>query len=195
MGQADEALGDEPGALAAYRKAVEISPLFFPARFRLGELLLSRGDAAAAATELALAASAAPLEADPLLLLAKALAAEGRLSEAVAAARRGATLAPERADAWFFLGTLAGTAADLPVLRESIERARPLAGDDAPPLAFLVARRQRLEGNPDAAFVTLSNLLRRHPESALAAEALLAAAHEAGRESEARTLLDALRPR
>jgi len=194
LGQAAEALGDEPGALAAYRKAVEISPLFFPARFRLGELLLNRGAAAAAATDLALAASAAPSEADPLLLLAKARAAEGRLAEAVAAARRGAALAPERADAWLFLGTLAGTAADLPVLRESIERARPLAGDDAPPLALLVARRQRLEGNPDAAFVTLSELLRLHPESALAAEAFLAAAREAGRESEARTLIDTRRP-
>jgi len=195
FGQAAEALGDEPGALSAYRKAASISPLFFPARFRLGELLLDRGDFAAAASELALAASAAPSEADPLLLLAKARAAEGRLAEAVAAARRGAALAPERADVWLFLGTLSGTAADLPTLRESIERARPLVGDEAPPLVLLVARRQRLEGNPDAAFATLSELLRRHPESALAAEALLAAAREAGRESEARALLDPLRPR
>jgi len=192
LGQADEALGDESGALVAYRKAVEISPRFLPARYRLGERLLERGDASAAAAELTVAAAAAPAEADPLLLLAKARVVEGRLPEAVAAARRGVARAPGRADAWIFLGALAGEAADLPTLREAIERARPLAGDDVPPLVLLVARRQRLEGDPDAAFSTLASLLRRHPESSLAAEALRAAAREAGREKEARALLDAL---
>jgi predicted Zn-dependent protease len=174
---------------------VAISPLFFLARFRLGQLLLERGDAAGAIIELEAAAKAAPKEADPVLLLAKALRAEGRLRDAVALAQKGAALAPERPDAWLFVGSLAAEAEDLPALREALERARPLVGENAPPLLLLVARRQRLEGHHDEALATLTQLLRRHPGSALAAEALLSTAREAGREKEAQAFLDALRPR
>lgn len=192
LGQAAEALGDEPGALAAYRRAVEISPLFFPARYRLGQLLLACGDAAGAARELEFAVTAAPTEADTFLLLATAQAAEGWPREAVASARTGAALAPDRADAWLLLGSLAAEAGDLPALTGALEKARPLAGGDAPPFVLLVARRQRLEGHPEEAFATLAQLLRRHPDSGLAREAFLATAREARREKEARALLDSL---
>lgn len=190
-GQAAEALGDEPGALAAYRRAAAISPLFFPARYRLGQLLLARGDAAGAAQELQLAVTAAPAEADAFLLLATARGAEGRPREAVASARTGAALAPDRADAWLLLGSLAAEAGDLPALTLALEKARPLAGGDAPPFVLLVAHRQRLQGHPDEAFATLAQLLRRHPDSSLAREAFLATAREAGREKEAGGLLRA----
>jgi tetratricopeptide (TPR) repeat protein len=192
LGQALEELGDEGGAVAAYRRAVANSPLFFPARYRLGQILLSRGDAAGAARELEFAVTAAPTEADAVLLLATAEGTEGRTREAVATARRGATLAPGRADAWLLLGSLAAEAGDLPALTEALGKARPLAGADAPPLVLLEARRQRLEGHFDEAFATLARLLRRHPGSKLAREALLATAREAGREEDARSLLDSI---
>jgi tetratricopeptide (TPR) repeat protein len=195
LGQAAEGLGDVPGALAAYRRAVAISPLFFPARYRLGQLLLAQGDAAGAAKELGFAVEAAPTEADAFLLLATAQGAEGRRREAVASARRGAALAPDRPDAWLLLASLAGEAGDLPVLTEALEKARPLAGADAPPFVLLLARRQRLEGHLDESFATLVQLLLRHPDSALAREAFVATAREEGREKEAAAFLRALGPR
>ncbi len=192
LARTDEALGNGDAAVAEYRRATAISPLFLPARYRLGQILLSRGDADGAARELEFAVAAAPAEADPLLALAEARRAEGKGDEAVRLARRGAALAPRRIDGWLILGSLAAEAGDVPALRQAIDRARPLASGESPPLELLEAKCQRLEGRPDESYATLARLLRRHPDSALAREALLAAAHDAGREDEARALLDSL---
>lgn len=195
LGRAEEALGHPAAAIEAYRRALAISPHFFPTRYRLGKLLLAEGDAAGAARELEAAVASAPKEADLLLLLAQARSAEGRRDEAVSLARKGAALEPGRAEAWLLLGTLAADAGDLPTLREALDRARPLAGSDAPPFRLLVARRQRLEGDLGGALETLGAILAEHPGSKLAAEAFLQAAREAGREREAAAYLDALRRR
>ncbi|MGE5346778.1 MAG: tetratricopeptide repeat protein [Acidithiobacillales bacterium] len=192
LARTEEALGDGDAAIAEYRLANAISPLFLPARYRLGQLLLARGDAEGAARELEFAVAAAPSEADPLLTLAEARAAEGKKTEAVTLARRGAALAPRRIDAWLILGSLAAEAGDVPALREALGRARSLATGESPPLELLEAKCQRLEGHANESYATLARLLRRHPESALARQALLAAAHDAGREDEARALLDSL---
>lgn len=195
LARTEELLGNGAAAAAEYRRAIAISPLFFPARFHLGQLLLRSGDAAAAASEFAAAAAIQPTEADPVLRQAEARRAEGKRAEAVALARRGAALAPERLDAWLLLGTLAAEAGDVPVLREAIERGSSLVRGESPPLRLLVAKRQRLEGDLDGALSTLSELVRRHPDSGLAREAFLSTAREAGREGEARALLDTLRSR
>jgi tetratricopeptide (TPR) repeat protein len=195
LGQAEEALGHPAAAIEAYRRALAISPLFFPTRTRLGKRLLAEGDATAAARELEAAVAAAPDEADLLFLLASARGVEGRRAEAVSIARKGAALQPGRAEAWLLYGTLAADAGDLPALKEALDRARPLAGSDAPPLRLLVARRQRLEGDLGGALETLGAILAQHPGSTLAAETFLAMAREAGREREAAAYLDALRHR
>ncbi len=192
LARTEEALGDGDAAIAEYHRATAISPYDFLARYRLGQILLARGDAAGAARELEFAVAAAPAEADPLLLLAEARRAEGRRDEAVTVARRGAALAPRRIDAWLVLGSVAAEAGDVPALREAIDRARSLASGESPPLELLVARCQRLEGRPEESYATLVRLLRRHPESVLARQALLATAHDAGRDDEARALLDSL---
>ncbi len=195
IGRAEEALGHAAAAIEAYRRAVAISPQFFPGRYRLGRLLLAKGDAAGAALELEAAVASAPEEADLLLLLSAARGAEGRRAEALQFAWKGAALEPGRADAWLLLGSLAADAGDLPTLRKALDRARPLAGSDAPPLRLLEARRQRLEGDLGGALETLRAILAEHPGSKLAAEAFLAMAREAGREREAAATLDALRRR
>lgn len=195
LGRAEEALGHRAEAKEAYRRAVAISPQFFPARYRLGRLLLAEGDAAGASRELEAGVFYAPDEADILLLLAMARGAEGRSTEALPFARKGAALEPGRLDAWLLLASLAADAGDLPTLRTALERARPLAGSDAPPLRLLEARRQRLEGDLGGALETLRALLTAHPDSKLAAETFLATAREAGREREAAATLDALRHR
>ena len=195
LARTEENLGNDASAREEYRKALEISPLFFPARFRLGLLLLRAGNAPAAANEFAAAASISPSEADPLLKLAEARRAERRWDDAVEAARKGARLAPDRLDAWLLLGSISAEAGDLPLLVEAVEKASAVGGREHPAVVLLVAKRQRLEGDRDGALVTLTGLVRRHPESALAAEAFLAVSREAGRESEARALLDALRSR
>ena len=128
-------------------------------------------------------------------MLASARSAEGRRAEAVALARKGAALEPGRAEGWLFFGTLAADAGDLPALKEALDRARPLAGEGAPPLRLLVARRQRLEGDLGGALETLGAVLSEHPDSKLAAEAFLATAREAGQEREAAAYLGALRRR
>ncbi|MFI5180615.1 MAG: glycosyltransferase family 39 protein [Thermoanaerobaculia bacterium] len=193
LGQAEEALHHPAAAMEANRRAVAIAPRFFPARYQLGRLLLAEGDAAGAARELERVVDLAPGDADPLLLLAQARGAEGRRAEALVMARKGAELEPGRAEAWLLLGTLAADAGDLPTLREALDRARPLAGEGAPPLLLLVARRQRLEGDPRGALETLGALLIAHPESKLAAETLLATARDVGRERQAAAWLETLR--
>ncbi len=195
LGQAEEALGNLAAAMEDYRRALAVAPLYIPARYRFGRLLLAEGDAAGAARELELAARDAPDDADVLLLLASVRGAEERLTEAIAIARKAAALDPGRPEAWFLLGTLAADARDLPTLKEALDRARPLAGEGAPPRLLLVARRQRLEGNLRGALETLGRLLSEHPESKMAAEALLATAREAGREREAAAWLGTLRRR
>ena len=127
--------------------------------------------------------------------LPEARRAERRWDDAVEAARKGARLAPDRLDAWLLLGSISAEAGDLPLLVEAVEKASAVGGREHPAVVLLVAKRQRLEGDRDGALVTLTGLVRRHPESALAAEAFLAVSREAGRESEARALLDALRSR
>ncbi|HSB35786.1 MAG TPA: tetratricopeptide repeat protein, partial [Thermoanaerobaculia bacterium] len=195
LARTEEELGNEAAALEEYRKALEISPRFFPARFHLGLLLLRTGNAPAAASEFAAAASISPSEADPLLKLAEARRAERRWAEATEAARKGARLAPERLDAWLLLGSIAAEARDLTLLAEAVQKASAIGGREHPAIVLLVAKRQRLEGDREGALVTLTGLVRRHPESALAAETFLAVSREAGREGEARALLDALRSR
>ena len=74
LGRALESMGLWPGAVSAYRAALEISPAFFPARYHLGAALLAAGEPAAAAVELEKAVALAPAEEPPRTLLERARA-------------------------------------------------------------------------------------------------------------------------
>ncbi len=96
--------GDLPGAVAHYRKAVEIRPCHAPWRYNLGAALLETGPPGEAAAQLAEAVRLDPGDHGARMNLGLALMALGRLEEAAAELRRVVSAEPENANARVNLG-------------------------------------------------------------------------------------------
>ncbi len=186
----------KPGdARELFLSSLALEPDSRSACFFLAQTDEALGDVAAAVAEYRRAIAISPRFFPARFHLGKLLLKSGDPKGAVAELAVAASLAPSELDVWLVLGSAAADAGNLPVLRDAVERAVALGQGDSPPVVLLSAKRQRLEGNRDGALVTLEALVRRHPESALASAAYLETAHEAGREPEAKALLDSLRPR
>ena len=102
---------DYGGATEEFRKAVRLSPGFYPAQFNLAVALVNnQQDPAVAEKALRAAADLAPKEAAPPFLLGMLLTqgvSPPRTAEAEAAFRRASELAPDDADSHFRLGLAA----------------------------------------------------------------------------------------
>jgi tetratricopeptide (TPR) repeat protein len=175
-----------------FSASLALEPDSRSAHFFLAQSDEALGDTSAALAEYRRAIAISPRFFPARFHLGRLLLRSGEAGEAVAELAAAASLAPEEQDAWLLLGSAAADAGDLPALREALDRTAALGGGESPPAVLLLARRQRLEGDRAGALVTLERLVRSHPESALAAAAYLETARAAGREAEAKSLLDSL---
>ena len=178
-----------------FLSSLALEPDSRSARFFLAQTDEALGDVPSALAGYRRALSISPRFFPARFHLGKLLLQSGDATGASAELAAAASLAPGELDVWLALGSAAADAGNLPALREAVDRAAALGGGDSPTVLLLLAKRQRLEGSRDGALGTLETLVRRHPESALAAAAYLETAREAGREPEARALLDSLRSR
>ncbi len=89
-----ETRNDADGAREAYGRALQEDLAFFPSHVRLGLLLLSRGDTAAAMSELETAAQVAPDEPWVRFTLGYALAATGQVDRAIEELTKATQLEP-----------------------------------------------------------------------------------------------------
>jgi tetratricopeptide (TPR) repeat protein len=168
LGLALEAKGDTAGALARYRRALELDPLYVQARNALGIRLAMDGRSAEAVVELERALQGAPSSPETLNNLANTLARLGRTDEAIARFEQVVRLAPDLTMARYNLGqnlVLRGRLGEASAhFRHAIAIDPRFAGAHLA-LADIDAR----VGNVDAAI--------EHYERALEVEPDLAAAH------------------
>jgi tetratricopeptide (TPR) repeat protein len=113
LGTALKAQGDLEGAIAAYRRAIDLEPKFAAAHTNLGTALMAQGD-----LEGAIAAYRRALALDPKLAMAhynlgNALYTKGDLAGAIAAFRQATALDPTFAPAHANLGTALKAQGDL----------------------------------------------------------------------------------
>lgn len=103
LGRSFDALFDTANADKYFRRAIEIDPDFAEARAGYGGMLLDRGDMDAAIRQLNAATQKEPANSTAWYLLAVALARKEAFAESVRAARESIRLAPNRAEAHFWL--------------------------------------------------------------------------------------------
>jgi tetratricopeptide (TPR) repeat protein len=106
LGSAIEAKGNVEGAIAAYRRAVSLSPNIAIPRDNLARLLLRRGETKEAVEQLHEACRLSPNWVAPRFMLANALSDMGISGEAEAHYRAVIALAPEMERPRYFLGNL-----------------------------------------------------------------------------------------
>lgn len=92
-------------AIAAYRKAVEIAPEFYPARNNLGSALMARGDLAAAEEQFSEAIKLNQNDAAPYFNLGNVQLATGRAPLALQTISAGLSKEPSSALGHFLLGS------------------------------------------------------------------------------------------
>ncbi len=195
LGRVKQKEGSFAAARDLYRSSLALEPDSRSALFYLAGTEEALGDVPAALAGYRNAIAISPLFFPGRFHLGKLLLESGDPKGAAAELALAASLAPSERDVWLLLGSAAAESGNLPALRAAVDRALALGAGDSPPVLLLSAKRQRLEGNRDGALVTLEALVRRHPESEMAAAAYLETAREAGREPEAKALLDSFRPR
>jgi tetratricopeptide (TPR) repeat protein len=122
------AQGDIPGAIAAYRGALDIEPGFAPGWVNLADLLRSGGDEAAAIELLRTAVTRLPDSAEINFALGLAEVRAGRTSAAVQQLGAAAQLAPENAYYRYVFG-LAQESRNLPAALTNLREAYRLSGD------------------------------------------------------------------
>ncbi len=106
LAAAREALGDHPGAIAAYRAASALKPDFAGVHCNLGAALLRTGAAEAAMSAFEQALAHQPDFPEALNGLGVALKALGRAADAVAPLRRAVEVRPSYAEAHYNLGNV-----------------------------------------------------------------------------------------
>lgn len=160
--------GDRPAALVSLRAALQSQPGDTDARFILGRTLLEMGEPAGATTELERAVEGGFPKPTVAPFLVRALALSGRAREAVdrfgnerpADNHAAAELSLALAVAWDLLGEPAR-------LREALDRTLSLRPQDAE-ARTLQARLLAAEGQPDAAWRLLEQVLSEVPQQASA---------------------------
>lgn len=169
LGMALAAQKDEAGAIAAFRKSVELEPTAVYTRLRLGKLLLTSDKPAALKEYVALAALDIPV-ADTLVHLATAFDTLDKPDAALAAARKAVELEPECPLAHAVLADLLdkqekkAEAAEHRALARSPGRCKP-----APDLLYYTAR---AAGHPSEAGISRALALAERGSFDLATDAL-----------------------
>ena len=113
LGNLAAARGDAAGAMALYRRALELVPAYADAHYNLGRALAATGHLEEAVANYRDALRFRPGDPSLHFSLGNALAGEGREPEAAAEFREALRLDPARADAWFNLGAAMAAAGDL----------------------------------------------------------------------------------
>ncbi|MBL8752117.1 MAG: tetratricopeptide repeat protein [Planctomycetes bacterium] len=165
LGALRQGLGDLDGALASFRRAVELAPDLALGHTGLGELLDAMGRHAEAETCHRRALALDPLHADAHDRLGRCLAYLGRPAEAIAAFRQALGLFEPFADAWRNLGDALRTTGELDAATTACRRALALAPGAANGHTALALALARL-GRTDDAEHELSAALANDPEFA-----------------------------
>jgi tetratricopeptide (TPR) repeat protein len=126
-------MGNLPGALAAYQRAVALEPGEAGRQTQLASLLLQAGEVGEATRVLQTATQLAPGHAHAWLLLGHAWlkATPAAPEAAIAALRQAARLAPQQADICIALGTALALAQESDAARAAFEQAVRYAPDNA----------------------------------------------------------------
>ncbi len=123
LGEVLRASGDPEGAIACYRRALELEPRYPQALNNLGLALHATGRASEARDAFARIVSAHPDSAQAHNNLGIVEQSTGNLEAAVASFRRATELAPEQPHGWNNLGAALQAAGDLDGAGEALERA------------------------------------------------------------------------
>ena len=157
--------GNPAAALAAARKALELSPDSEPAHLQLARLLRGQGDVEAAIAQYRRALANHPDSVDARLGLGRALAETGRLDDAVATLGPAAAARPDSAEAATQLGFALARQGKLDDAVSQYRRALSLAPDSPETHAYLGSALATL-GKLDEAMPHFERALRARPEQA-----------------------------
>lgn len=185
LGRTRKEAGDKPGAIAAFRRAVELDPASADYRFDLGELLRASGDLAGAERELRQAAKLDPSSPEILNTLGNLLAETGKLKDAADAYRQVVRLSPQHVMAHNNLGVALQELGDAAGAEAEFRAALALDPEMALAnnnLGEIVFRRGQL----DSAQAMFRHTIRRQPDYGLAHYNLGLVLRAEGRPAEAR---------
>jgi tetratricopeptide (TPR) repeat protein/arylsulfatase A-like enzyme len=157
--------GNPTAALAAARKALELSPDSEPAHLQLARLLRGQGDVEAAIAQYRRALASHPDSVDARLGLGRALAETGRFDDAVATLGPAAAARPDSAEAATQLGFALARQGKLDDAVSQYRRALSLAPDSPETHAYLGSALATL-GKLDEAMPHFERALRARPEQA-----------------------------
>jgi tetratricopeptide (TPR) repeat protein len=123
--------GDDAGAVAGFRRTLELEPGLYEAQLNLGQLLLKLEQPTEAAPLLERAAAQRPKEFKPAFLLAQALLAAGKTAEAEARFRAAAEIDPAQTGAWLGLGRSLAAQQKWSEAASALQNAAARAPDDS----------------------------------------------------------------
>jgi tetratricopeptide (TPR) repeat protein len=159
-------LGETEKAIEAYRSAIEVDGLFFPAKMNLAVLLNSIGRNEEAEALLREVLEAYPEEAQAAYSLGLLLAEMGRLDEAVVFLERAAVLQPDRARAHYNSGLALQALGRIDEAGAALLRAVELEPENLDYL-YALADHYARAGDPHAALLVAEQMIATHPENRL----------------------------
>jgi tetratricopeptide (TPR) repeat protein len=157
-------LGDAERAMSAYRAAIDVDGLFFPAKMNLATLLNAAGRNDEAEALLRDVVEAYPEDGQAAYSLGLLLAEMGRLDEATVFLTRAAELMPGRARVHYNLGLALQTGGRSDDAGEALRRAVELQPADLD-LLFALADHYARTGRLRAALAVAEQMIAAHPEN------------------------------
>ncbi len=164
LGNLYSQLGEPEKAVKAYRSAIEIDDLFFPAKMNLAVLYNSAGRNEEAEVLLRGVLEAYPEEDQAAYSLGLLLAEMGRLDEAVVFLERSAILRPERTRAHYNLGLALQAVGRIDEAEAALRQAVALEPENMDYLYGLADHLARA-GNLRAALEVAEQMIATHPEN------------------------------
>ncbi len=164
LGNLYSQLGEPEKAIEAYRSAIEVDGLFFPAKVNLAVLYNSAGRNSEAETLLREVLEAYPEDARTAYSLGLLLAEMGRLDEAVEFLGRAAALEPGRTRAHYNYGLALQALGRIDEAESALSRAVELEPENLDYLYGLADHYARA-GNTRAALIVAEQMIATHPES------------------------------
>jgi tetratricopeptide (TPR) repeat protein len=166
LGNLERALGHRGAAERAYRQALEIDDLFFPAKQNLAVLLAEGGRTPEAAALLAEIVAAYPDNADALYSLGLALIELGRAEEAAERLSRAVALRPREARWHYNLGLLLQQLGRLDDAGRELRSAVDLQPADLE-LLHALADHELRRGHAGEALALANRMIDLHPDAAV----------------------------
>ncbi len=164
LGNLYSQLGETEMAIDAYRTAIEVDDLFFPAKINLAVLYSSTGRNQEAEVLLREVLEVYPEEAQAAYSLGLLLAEMGRLDEAVVFIARTADLEPDRARAHYNLGLALQALGRIDEAETALGRAVELEPENLDSL-YALADHYARSGNFRTALAITERMIATHPEN------------------------------